>query len=76
MGSAVLQVGRFADPKESRVQISKRSDMGSEFCKGVDLLILRNCVFRFRNVLIWAAPFYKEVDLLMLRDSVFRLLNV
>ena len=44
MGSAVLQVGRFADPKESRVQISKRSDMGSEFCKGVDLLILRNRV--------------------------------
>ena len=29
MGSATPQVGRLADAQESRVQVTKRSDMGS-----------------------------------------------
>ena len=35
------------------------------------MLIVRNGIFRLRNVQIRAVPFCKRVDLLMLRNSVF-----
>ena len=41
--------------------------------KMVNLLILRNRVFRLRNVDIWAVVSNYEVDLLMLRNRVIRL---
>ena len=40
--------------------------------KGVNLLMIRNSVFRLRNVKIWTVPSFKAVDLLMLRNGFFR----
>ena len=50
--------------------------MSSAFCKRVDLLMLRNRVFRERNVQIWSVMSSNKVDLLMLRNRVFSLRNI
>ena len=40
--------------------------------KGVDLLMLRNSLFRLRNIKKWAVSSLTGTDLLMLRISVFK----
>ena len=42
----------------------------------VDLLMLRNLVFRLRIAQKWALPSRNGVDLLMLRNRVFRMQNI
>ena len=52
MGSVVLEVGRSADIHEFCFQATKRSDMDCVEVKGVYFLIVRNGIFRQRNVQI------------------------
>ena len=47
---------RFADAQESRIHSATHLQMGSAFLAGFDLLMLRNILFSFRNVQMWAAP--------------------
>ena len=47
---------RFADAQESRIHSATYLQMGSAFLAGFDLLMLRNILFSFRNVQMWAAP--------------------
>ena len=72
MGNAVQQVGRLANFQESRFQAANRSDMNSALYKRVDLLMLRNRVFRLRIVQICKALSSNEFVLLILRNRVFR----
>ena len=76
MVCAELQGDLFVDCQEWYFQGAKLKDKSTISCKRVDLLMLRNSVFRVRNVEIWAVLSSNEVDLLMHRNRVFRLRNV
>ena len=63
--------GLIADCQEWRFKLWKGQIWAVLSYKGVYFLMLRNRVFRLRNVLIWAVPSCKKVDLLMLRNRFF-----
>ena len=76
MGSAVFESCRFADIHELFFQAAKRSDMDCVELQGVYLLIVRNGIFRSRNVQIIGVHSYKRVDLLMFTNSGFKVRNL
>ena len=73
MGRAVLQGGRSADIHEICFQTANRSDKDWVEVQGVQFLIVRNGIYRLRNVQKRAVLSCKMVDLLMLRNRVFRM---
>ena len=75
MDCAELQWGLFAGRQEWHFQAAKRSDKSVPFCKTVDLLLLRNNVFRVRKVEKWTVLSSNEVNMLMLRNRVFVVRN-
>ena len=56
MGSAVLEVGRTADIHELFFKLQNFQIWNVSNCKGVDLLIVRNVIFKLQNVQIKAVP--------------------
>ena len=76
MGSAVLLVALSSDVQEFCFQAAKLSYTECAELRGVYLLIVRNGIFKLRNVQVSAGPSCKRVDLLMLRNSVFTVRNV
>ena len=56
MGCAALLCGRFADAPDSRIQAANRSKMWSAVPPVFNLLMLRNRLFRLRNVQLWPVP--------------------
>ena len=75
MSCAELQGGLFADAQESRFQGAKRTNIGRVSSNEVDLLMLKNLVFRVRNFQKCAMLSFKGGDLLMLRNRVLKLPN-
>ena len=61
-GSAVLEVGRFADIHEFCFQAAKRSDMECVVLQGCLFADRQECHFRLRSVQIKAEPSCKRVD--------------
>ena len=59
---------RFAAAQESRFKAWVRPAV-------VDFLMFRNCLYKLRNVEIWAVQKYKGFYLLIARNGVFRLRN-
>ena len=70
MGCSSLLCGRFADSQESRLQASKRSNMGVLFWKEVVLLIFRNSVFMLQNVQICNVSKCNGVYLLIIINGI------
>ena len=64
MGSAVVQVGRFAESQESRFQAAERSDMSRTIVQGGHLLMIRNRIISLPNVQICVVPSCRGEELL------------
>ena len=76
MGNEVIEGLRFADTQELCFEAWKRRILVVSPCYVVDILILRNRVFRLRNVQIWEVLSWKVVFLLIFTNSGFKLQNV
>ena len=74
-GCAVLEGGRSSDNHEFCCQAAKHSDTDCVKLQGFYLLIVRNGIFKSRNVQIIVVPSCKSVDLQIFTNSGFTVRN-
>ena len=74
MITTVMKGLRLDDTEESFFELGKGHIRVLPLCYIVDLLILKNRVFRLRNVQIWVV--LSSIILLIFTNSVFKLQNV